>query len=89
MHWMGAHLPPQVKDKSRKTKVFDYSIPLSVGQQKGRIVGTLYWVGSPGGGAPVAAIVSLLAILALSAAAVVIVRRRRGTRSPEPVREAW
>ena len=94
MHWMGANLPQQVKDKHRKTKVFDYQIPLSVGAQKGQISGTLYWVGSQGG-FPVAAIASLIAVALLGIGAVTLVRRRRrGDAAParasaEPVKEAW
>jgi hypothetical protein len=86
MHWMGAQAPPQVKDKQRKTKIFDYRIPMSVGHQKGRISGTLFWVGSAGGGPPVAAIVSLIAVLLLGTLAVVVVRRRR---EASPAKEAW
>jgi hypothetical protein len=91
MHWMGAHLPPQVKNKHRKTKIFNYRIPLSVGSQKGKISGTLFWVGSPGG-FPVAAIASLVAVALLTLIVVVAVRRRRaGPRpeAPKAVEEAW
>jgi hypothetical protein len=93
MHWMGAHRPPQVKDKHKKTKVFDYQVPISVGTQKGQISGTLYWVGSQGG-FPVGAIVSLIAVVLLGVAGTMLVRRRRaGSRpqaaAPQPVEEAW
>lgn len=94
MHWMGAKLPPQVKDKGRKTKVFDYAIPLSVGAQKGRISGTLFWVGSKGG-FPAAAIISLIVVVLASIALVLFVRRRRAGAEPattapgRPAEEAW
>jgi len=94
MHWMGAHLPPQVKDKHKKTKIFDYAIPLSVGTQKGKIAGTLFWVGSEGG-FPVAAIVSLVALVAVALATVLLVQRRRRRASastapgPGSAEEAW
>ena len=95
MHWMGSNLPQQVKDKHKKTKVFDYQIPLSVGAQKGQISGTLYWVGSQGG-FPVAAIASLIGVALLGIGAVTLIRRRRrGDAAParaggaEPVKEAW
>jgi hypothetical protein len=94
MHWMGAHLPPQVKDKGKKTKVFNYAIPLSVGPKKGDINGTLFWVGSKGG-FPIAAIISLIAVVLASIAFVVFVRRRRAGRAPaapppgRPAEEAW
>ena len=50
---MGQGLPPQVKDKSKRTKVFAWQVPVQVGAAKGDIAGTLYWVPKPGGGAPV------------------------------------
>jgi hypothetical protein len=94
IHYMGQGLPPQVKDKSRRTKVFAWQVPMQVGSTKGDIGGTLYWQPKPGGGAPVGAIVALLAIVVLGAGAVLVVRRRRaGGASAEPGAqggaEAW
>jgi hypothetical protein len=98
MHWMGRNVPPAVKDKGVRTKIFDYSIPLRVDGRPAAIKGTLFWVGEPGGGMPVAAIVALLALAAGSLALVVVVRRRRAAqpggaddRAQEPDRdtEAW
>jgi hypothetical protein len=93
MHWMGANLPPQVKNQHKKTKIFNYQIPLRVGSQRGQISGTLYWVGSPGG-FPLAAIVSLIGVALLAVFGTVAIRRRRqggGARpAPEhPAEEAW
>jgi len=76
MHWMAQTTPPQVHDKSVKTKIFDYRIPVQVGSRRTALAGTLYWVGSPSG-FPVAAAASLVAIALLAIAAVAIVRRRR------------
>ncbi|MCB0831468.1 MAG: hypothetical protein KDB64_11125, partial [Solirubrobacterales bacterium] len=45
-HYMSQGTPPQVKDKSEKTKVFDYTIPIEVGGQPAKIDGTLTWVGT-------------------------------------------
>jgi hypothetical protein len=88
MHWMSKSLPPQVKDKSKRTKVFDYAIPLRVGGQPGSIRGTLFWQPDSGGGAPVGAIVGLVALALVGLGAVAVVRRRR---AGEPVEgaEAW
>jgi MYXO-CTERM domain-containing protein len=88
MHWMSKSLPPQVKDKSRRTKVFDYAIPLRVDAQRASIRGTLFWQPSDGGGAPVGMFAALGALALIAIAAVAVVRRRR---SGEPVEgaEAW
>jgi hypothetical protein len=91
MHWMSKSMPPQVKDTSKRTKVFDYAIPLSVGSRPGNIRGTLFWQPTSGGGAPVGAIAGLVALVVVGLGAVVIVRRRRraaDTDTPEGA-EAW
>ena len=88
MHWMSRSLPPQVKDKSRRTKIFDYAIPLRVGSQPASIRGTLFWQPDSGGGAPVGAIVGLVALAVAALGAVVVVRRRR-SRQPAERAEAW
>jgi hypothetical protein len=88
MHWMSKGLPPQVKDKSKRTKVFDYAIPLRIGGRPGSIRGTLFWQPDSGGGAPIGAIVGLVALALVGLGAVAVVRRRR---AHEPVEgaEAW
>jgi hypothetical protein len=74
--------PPQVKDKSKRTKVLDYSVPITVGAQQGALDGTLYWAGSGSSSDfPVAAVVSLVAVALLAVAIVVVVRRRRESDS--------
>lgn len=76
MHWMAQTLPPQVRDQHKKTKIFDYSIPLSVNGKPVRLTGTLFWRGTPKG-APIGAIVALVALVIASITFVVVVRRRR------------
>jgi hypothetical protein len=88
IHWMGTGLPPQVKDKGKRTKIFDWQVPVRVGGRKGDIAGTLTWVGPPSaGGPPTAAIAAFVAIVLAGGVAVVLVRRHRraGTSSGE----AW
>jgi MYXO-CTERM domain-containing protein len=87
MHWMSKSLPPQVTDKSKRTKVFDYSIPLKVGGTPGAIKGTLVWQ-PPSSSAPVGMFVGLavLGLLAIGGAALV---RRRRAREPVETAEAW
>jgi hypothetical protein len=90
MHWMAKGLPSQVHDKSVKTKIFDYQIPMTVGAKPGRVTGTLFWVGSPGG-VPTGAIVALVVVVVLAVGLVVVVRSRRRERSATaaPAQEAW
>jgi hypothetical protein len=78
IHWMSTIMPQQVKDKTKRTKVFDWKVPVQVGATKGSIDGTLFWAGTGGGGAPVAAYAGLGVIALLGLGTVVLVRRRRG-----------
>jgi hypothetical protein len=88
MHWMSRSLPPAVKDKSQRTKVFDYAIPLQVGSQPASIRGTLFWQPDGGGGAPVGMFVGLGVLALIAIGAVAIVRRRRSSETVEGA-EAW
>jgi hypothetical protein len=84
-HWMGEGRPPQVTDPDVRTKVFDWSVPMRVGDRPGAIRGTLTWTPSAGGGVPTAAIFALAAVLILAFLAVFAFRRRRDA----PAGEAW
>jgi hypothetical protein len=88
MHWMSRSLPPAVKDKSQRTKVFDYAIPLQVGNQPASIRGTLFWQPDGGGGAPVGMFAGLGVLALIAIGAVAIVRRRRSSETVEGA-EAW
>jgi hypothetical protein len=93
MHWMSKSIPQQVKDKSKRTKIVDWSVPLSVQGAAGEIRGSLFWRGS-GAGAPAGAFLALGAIVLLGLAIVVVVRRRRagratGESAAAPREEAW
>jgi MYXO-CTERM domain-containing protein len=92
MHWMSTKVPPpQVKDKSKRTKVFDYAIPLQVGASKGAIKGTLFWQPVDGGGPATGMFVGLAVLAALGVGLILVVRRRRagGEREPAEAAEAW
>jgi hypothetical protein len=92
IHWMSAIPPQQVKDKSKRTKVFDWKVPVQVGTTKGSVDGTLFWAGTGGGGAPVGAYAGLAAFALLGLGAVVVARRRRGDLEPAAATaeaEAW
>jgi hypothetical protein len=91
-HWMSEGTPPQVKDESVRTKVFDWSVPIEVGGERGAIAGTLFWTPLPAGGAPVGAIVAGAAIVIALCIAVAVVRYRRRSAAERPQRdevEAW
>jgi hypothetical protein len=76
IHWMATSTPQQVTDKSKRTKVTDWRVPLHAAGSNGAISGTLFWRGSAGG-PPVGAFIGLVLIVLLGAASVVVVRRRR------------
>jgi hypothetical protein len=75
-HWMGTGKPPQVADESRRTRIFDYRVPLGIDGRPAAVVGTLYWVGSAGGEMPLAAVAALAFVVVAGIAAVMAARRR-------------
>jgi hypothetical protein len=85
-HWMGQGTPPQVKDPDVATRVFDWSVPIEVGGDRGAITGTLDWTPLPGGGPPLGAILAGAGLVIACCLAVFIVRYRRRTAAPA---EAW
>lgn len=96
IHWMNDGLPPQVKDKDVKTKVFDWKVGLEVGSQPATITGVLNWTPTEDGGAPVAAIVGFVVLLLAGGVFVVVVRRRRAAEdavgvpaSNDTGKESW
>ncbi len=92
MHWMGAGRPPAVEDPERRTKVFDWAVPLRVGSSPGSVTGTLTWVGRADDSFPVAAAVALGAVVLGGIVLVVVVRRRRrggDGGATKPQAEAW
>ena len=91
IHWMSTIAPKQVTDKTKRTKVFDWKVPLQVGTTNASVDGTLFWAGTGGGGTPVGAYAGLALIALLGLGAVVVVRRRRGADAPVGAAEieAW
>lgn len=89
IHWMAHTLPPQVKDSGRKTKVFNWKVPITVAGRPAAIHGTLTWVGRQGGGFPVVAGIALGATILGGLMLVVAVRRRRAAGVPVAAEEAW
>jgi hypothetical protein len=93
-------LPPEVKNKSKLTLIFDWQVPIEVGTRKGMIDGQLLWTPEDSK-ASVAVIVLGVGIALAGLLFVLYVRRRRsrtrgggtsGLASQEPqrpAREAW
>ena len=79
IHSMERGTPPQVKDESVRTKIFDWRVPMTVGSASVAAIGTLEWVPQESSSSSSGLIVALgaAAILALAAIALLITRRRR------------
>ncbi len=100
IHWMSPVVPPEVKNKSKLTLIFNWQVPIEVGTRKGMIDGRLFWT-PENSKASVAVIVLGVAIALAGLMFVLYVRRRRsrtrgggtsGLPSQEPqrpAREAW
>ncbi len=93
IHWMSPLTPPEVKDASKRTKIFDWTVPIRIGTTPGAIDGELFWV-PESSKAPAGAIGALVAIVIAGVLLVLWIRRRRrggGTESGEqaPRQEAW
>ncbi len=97
IHWMSPVPPANVKNKSRRTLIFNWQVPIAVGSTKGAIAGQLYWT-PESSKAPLAVIILGVAIVVAGVAFVLFVRRRRGRTVPAgagaqearaPGKEAW
>lgn len=102
IHWMSPVTPPQVKNQHKRTKIFNWTVPIQVGSQKASVDGELFWI-PESSSTPLAAIISLVALCLLALAFVLFVRRRRSRPSSlteeqtpdseqqatRPSREAW
>jgi hypothetical protein len=80
-HYMAEGVPPQVSDESVVTKIFDYSIPMSVGGAPAKAGGTLTWVGSDDS-VPVLPFIGLGLLLVAAVAGGILIRRRRRQEGP-------
>lgn len=86
IHWMNENDPPKVGDKSQRTRVFDWTVPLQVGGAPASIEGTLWWRGRSDG-LPLPALVAGSVLIVGSLVLLLVVRRRRHT--PDPGAELW
>jgi hypothetical protein len=91
IHWMDKRPPPIVKDRGKRTKVFDWKVPARVGGTPVVMLGTLTWVPSGGSSSGLSAgviVLIVIGVLALLALIAVLLRRRGGARpAGEPQRE--
>ena len=83
MHWMAETDPEQVEDKDVRTKVFDWEVPIEVGDRSGAIAGTLFWTPVASSGIGILPPVLAFAALVIVVCVAIAVKRRR--RAPE----AW
>ncbi|HEY2767278.1 MAG TPA: hypothetical protein VGI76_03430, partial [Solirubrobacteraceae bacterium] len=77
IHWMSPATPPEVKNIGKRTKIFDWTVPITIGTQPGAIHGELFWVPQSDTSFPTGAIAALLIIVLAGIAIVLISRRRR------------
>ena len=87
MHWMAEGDPEEVTDKDVRTKVFDWAVPIAVGERSGAIAGMLFWTPVESSGLGVLPAVLAFAALVIAICVAVAVKRRR--RTPAPASEAW
>jgi hypothetical protein len=94
-HLMEKGTPPQVTDESKRTKIFDWDVPMTVGGEPVKALGTLEWVPASSSGTSPLLFVGLGVLVALLAGgAFALVRRRRaaepaGAGPPKKAEEAW
>jgi len=99
IHWMSPLPPASVKDKKTRALIFDWRVPIAVGDTKGAIDGQLFWTPNSSK-APLAVIVIGVVIVLAGVLFVLFVRRRRsrgrGGLGPAPAgaggggsSEAW
>jgi hypothetical protein len=90
IHYMSKNVPAQVTDKGKRTKVFDWSLPIDVGGRRARVKGDLYWVPTSSG-LPRGALLAFAAVVVAGIAVVELARRRRRRQAGRPGGEsqAW
>ena len=67
-----------------RTKVYDWTVGMRVGDRPGAIAGTLFWTPTPSSSLPLGAIFAFAGLVIVLCIVVIVVRRRRGAPA-----EAW
>jgi hypothetical protein len=80
IHWMSPIPPASVKNKSTRTLIFDWKVPIEVGNTKGAIAGQLFWT-PESSKAPLAVIILGVLIVVGGMLFVLFVRRRRARKA--------
>jgi hypothetical protein len=88
IHYMSKDTPPQVKDENKEAKVFDWRVPLVVGSQRARLVGTLRWEPDESG-LPSVAVVAFGGLAVASLVLILVSRRIRRRTGSRRKGEAW
>ncbi len=95
IHLMEKGTPPQVKDEAKRTKIFNWDVPMTIGGQQAKALGTLEWVPESSSDTSPLMFVGLgvLALL-IGGGALALMRRRSGTSAssaerPKQAEEAW
>jgi hypothetical protein len=81
IHWMSPVPPPRVKNKSRRTLIFNWQVPISVGTAKGAIDGQLFW--TPENSKASVAVIVLGILIAVGGLLFVLFVRRRRSRAAQ------
>jgi hypothetical protein len=76
IHWMSPVPPPQVKNKSKRTLIFNWHVPIQVGTRMGAVSGQLFWTPESSSASPVVIVLGVVIVLA-GLLLVFVVRRRR------------
>jgi len=95
IHLMEKGKPPQVKDEAKRTKIFNWDVPMTIGGQQTKALGTLEWVPESSSDTSPLLFVGLgVVALLIGGGALALMRRRSGAASssaerPKQAEEAW
>jgi hypothetical protein len=82
IHWMAPTVPPEVKNKAKRTLIFNWHVPIEVGARRGVVAGQLFWTPENSKASVVVIVVgALIVLLGLLFVRFVRRRRSRGTTS--------
>ena len=80
IHWMSPTVPPEVKNKAKRTLIFNWQVPIEVGAHKGAVAGQLFW--TPENSKASIAVIVIGALIVIAGLLFVVFVRRRRSRAP-------